>query len=264
MGVTLPPDLKAVLDLLGIPWPNIDEDEIRKDAAAWRTVLAGTDPAGAAADSALQVTQQTYKGGSATALAEHWEQTGANGGHLSQAANAAKFAPVVLDGTATVVTATKVAVATWAAVTTVRVSQALLTGGPLGVGAASATMLSARYAMGKILREASEGTGRVIAPALGRRTTEPFERILRNLRSPGGGSPALAGAGAGPGIPFRAGGGGSISDTSRILFAWGTKDNTGKFHGDIPDTTIGTTAAERRRLAKELRDSIKTREEEDA
>ncbi|MCG5221196.1 hypothetical protein, partial [Streptosporangium sp. KLBMP 9127] len=42
------------------------------------------------------------------------------------------------------------------------------------------------------------------------------------------------------------------------------KDNTGKFHGDIPDTTIGTTAAERRRLAKELRDSIKTREEEDA
>ncbi|GII75534.1 hypothetical protein Sru01_05160 [Sphaerisporangium rufum] len=203
MGVTVPPGVDAMLDLLGVPWPNIDEDEIRKDAAAWRTVLAEAEPAAAGADTAVRDLSPDYRGDSATALAGMWQETGASGGHLSQATAAARPAPPLLDGTATVVTATKVAVATWAAVTAVRVGQSLLLGGPLGAGAATANMLVARQAITRILREAGEGTGKVIAPAVTRRITHPLRRILDDLRMPGGG-PVLQGAG-GPRVPLGAG-----------------------------------------------------------
>ncbi|GAA4229268.1 hypothetical protein FHR32_002059 [Streptosporangium album] len=203
MGVTLPPEVNGMLGMLGVPWPNLDEDEIRKDAGAWRTVLAGTEQAGGGADATVRRTmEQTYKGDSADAMAGFWEKTGNSGGHLAQAAAAAKLAPVALDGTAMVVTAVKVAVATQAVAAAVKVGRAMLIGGPLGVGAATATMFSTRFAMGRILREGSEGTGRVLAPALSRRVTHPLQNILEKLRGPGGGGgPALAGAG-GPRVPM--------------------------------------------------------------
>ncbi|MEU7892902.1 hypothetical protein AB0B45_08545 [Nonomuraea sp. NPDC049152] len=194
MGVTLPASVDGVLALMGVPWPNIDEDEIRKDADAWRTVLAGAEPAGARADATVRQTLETYKGDSATALAGYWSDTGASG-HLGEAANAARVAPIALDGTATVVTAVKVVVAANAAYAGVRIGMALLAGGPLGVSSATATMLATRAAIGRVLREGAEGTGKVLGPALSRKVTQPLQRILQSFRGPGGGSPMLAGAG---------------------------------------------------------------------
>ncbi|MFC5825186.1 DUF4258 domain-containing protein [Nonomuraea insulae] len=197
MGVTLPPELDGFLELLGVPWPNIDEDEIRKDAAAWRTVQAGAEPASAEADAAVRRTQQVYRGESATALAEHWDRVGGDGGHAAQATAAARMAPVALEGTAGVVSAVKVAVGTQAAAGLTSVMQTLAVGGALGVTAATARMYLARHAMTKALREGSSGTGKVLAPALARRVTDPMRRILDDLSLPGG-RPALAG---GPRVP---------------------------------------------------------------
>ncbi|GAA3829737.1 hypothetical protein GCM10022226_58240 [Sphaerisporangium flaviroseum] len=202
MGVTLPPWADGILDLAGVPWPNIDEDEIRKDARAWRTVLAASAPAAEGADrTVLRQTSGDYQGTSATALANHWRQTGGDG-HLSQAAGAGRFAPVVLEGAADVVTGTKVAVISQASVSAVKLATTLLAGGPLAIGTATATVLATRYAMGKILREAGEGGARVLAPGLARRVTEPLARILRNSRGPWGGGPSLAGAGGPARIPI--------------------------------------------------------------
>jgi hypothetical protein len=204
MGVMLPPELNGFLGMLGVPWPNIDEDEIRKDAAAWRTVQAGAAPAGAEADASVRRTQQVYRGDSATALAGHWSRVGGDGGHISEAAAASKLAPVALEGTAGVVSAVKVAVGMQAASGLTAVAQAVAFGGAVGVTAATARMYLTRQAMGKVLREGGEGTGKVLAPALARRVTGPMRRILDNLRRPGGpgGGPALAGAG-GRNIPLR-------------------------------------------------------------
>ncbi|MDH2427928.1 hypothetical protein [Sphaerisporangium sp. TRM90804] len=204
MGVTLPAWADGILGLAGVPWPNIDEDEMRKDAHAWRTLAAGSAPAAEGADRTVRQTSSTYMGASATALAGHWEKTGGTG-HLEQAARAARVAPVVLDGAAYVVTGTKVAVITQASVTAVRLATSMLAGGPLALGTATATVLAGRYAMNKILREAGEGGARVLAPGLTRRVTEPLAAILRNARGPGGGGPVLAGAG-GPRVPMAGGG----------------------------------------------------------
>lgn len=201
MGVTLPPWADGVLSLVGIPWPNIDEDELRLDADAWRTVLAGVSTAGSAADStvARTVDPSTYQGESATALAGYWESTGGDG-HLRTAATAARYAPVILDGAAGVISATKVGVLSYAAYCSVRLSAAMLTGGPLALGTAAATILGTRYAMGRILKEAGEGGARVLAPGLARRVTQPLADVLRNARGPWGGGPPLALAG-GPRLP---------------------------------------------------------------
>ncbi|GAA3078403.1 hypothetical protein [Streptosporangium carneum] len=201
MGVTVPPQVDAMLGLLGVPWPNVDEDEIRKDADAWRTVLAHAEPAAAEADATIRRTKQNYRGDSATALASHWDETGGNGGHLSQAANAARTAPVVLDNAAWLTTGVKLAVGTAAVYASVRVARAFLAGGPFGGAAASAEMYRTRAVIGRIQREGAEGAGRVLAPALNRRVTEQFRRVLDNLRRPGG--PPLALAGAGGRVPIR-------------------------------------------------------------
>ncbi|MEU9831569.1 hypothetical protein AB0D67_08500 [Streptosporangium sp. NPDC048047] len=201
MGVTLPPEVAGIVSIFA-PWPNVDEDEIRKDADAWRTVLAGAQPAGEAADGQVRRTQDHYRGDSATELAGLWQESGGDGGHLSTAVGAARSAPAVLDGTAMVVTATKVAVATQAVRAIVMMRAQMLTGGAFGVGAAAATMYATRHATGRILRETTEGAGRVLAPAVSRRVTQPLRQIIEKMRGPGGGGgPMLAGAG-GPRVPM--------------------------------------------------------------
>ncbi|WP_049563249.1 hypothetical protein [Nonomuraea sp. SBT364] len=203
MGIVLPPELHGVLELAGLPFPNIDEDEVRLDADAARVVQAHAAQSGAEADAAVVGSAAVYQGGSATELQSLWQETGNSSGHLAQAAAATRMAPVALDGMATVVTATKIAVGTVAAVGTVRLAMALLSGGPFAGFTATASLLATRKAGMKIYREAAEGTGRVLAPGLARRVTDPMRRILDNLRRPGGpGGTALAGAGPGR-MPLR-------------------------------------------------------------
>lgn len=290
MGLMLPPEVAGFVQMLGVPWPNIDEDEIKKDAAAWRTVSAGSERAGAEADTTVRRTQVTYRGDSATVLADRWNATGNGGGHISQASTAARVVPVALDGTASVVTAAKVVVGTQAASAMVSVAQLLAFGGAVGVTAATARMLLARQAAARGLREAGEGTARQLAPLLGKRATSVWSRIFGDLRGLGrpGGTPALAGAG-GPTIGPRAmtgprhvrdyiaamgrnnnnarrgsnnrrgggrrgggsGGGGQVR-----------RDSSGKVHGDLPRDTRGMTKEQAEQTQRELMKSISRRETE--
>ncbi|MET8139166.1 DUF4258 domain-containing protein [Sphaerisporangium sp. NPDC005288] len=199
MDVMLPPWASGMLNMAGVPWPNISESKIRHEADSWRRLTAQSAASSEGADQVVRTTGADYKGASATALAGHWEKTGGTG-HLGLATRASSYAPVLLDGTATVVTGTKIAVISQAAAATVKLATSMLAGGPLALGTATATVLATRAAMGRILREAGEGGARVLAPGLARKVTEPLERILRNARGPMGGAPALAGAGGRLGV----------------------------------------------------------------
>ncbi|GAA2899250.1 hypothetical protein [Nonomuraea rubra] len=298
MGLTLPPELNGFLGMLGVPWPNIDEDEIKKDAGAWRTVQAGSQPVGEAADASVRRTQQFHRGESAMAAAQHWNRVGGDSGHVSQAAAAARVAPVALDGTAAVVSAVKVAVGMQAAAGLASVVQAVAFGGAVGVTAATARMYLTRQAMAKVMREGAEGTGRVLAPAMARRVTDPMRRILDNLRRPGGpgGTPALAGAGGrvpvrpsglrNPNGPRsvrdgmaqmgrrnnrdnsggrgrgRGRGGGSSGGSSGGGGGWFRRDSTGKVHGELPNGTRGMSEEQGKAARDALRGSIRKRRQE--
>jgi hypothetical protein len=198
----LPPEAAGMMQMLG-PWPNMNEDDVRAEGNAARVAQAGTAPAASGADAAVRATQQVHRGESATSVANHWTRTGAQGGHVAQANAAMKVMPVALDATASVVSAVKVAAGTQAVFTAVGVAKALMFGGAVGATVATARVLASRQAVRKILREGGEGTGKVIAPIVRRRVTDPMRRILDDLHRPGGPGPRLAAAGPRGGVPLR-------------------------------------------------------------
>ncbi|MEV4113738.1 hypothetical protein [Nonomuraea sp. NPDC049695] len=296
MAVVLPPAAAAMMQMLG-PWPNMNEDDVRAEANAARVAHSGTAPAASGADSAVRATQQVYRGESATSMENYWNRTGAQGGHVAQANAAMKVIPIALDGTAAVVTAVKVAAGTQAVFTAVGVAKALAFGGAVGATVATARVLASRQAVRKILREGSEGTGKVIAPIVRRRVTEPMRRILDDLRGPGGPGSRLAAAGPRGGVPLRSsglrnrsgprsgkdgiaqmarrnnrdnrgngrgnsggnrGGGGFFSRNSNN----GSRHD-GRVHGDPPNSAKGMTEAEAKRARDMLKKSIKARKAEE-
>ncbi|SDH57741.1 hypothetical protein SAMN05421505_11873 [Sinosporangium album] len=183
MAVTLDPRVSDFLNLIGFPWPNDNEDEWRLEANDWRVVLAESSAQGAAADETVRRTQQAYHGDSAAQMATHWDRVGDGGGHISQATSAAKLAPAVLDGTANVVSAVKLAVGTQAAYGLATTTQALLFGGAAGGMLALARMQMTRHAVGKAALEGAEGTARGLAPVLSGRVTDTMRRIMKEMEN---------------------------------------------------------------------------------
>ncbi|NUO99727.1 MAG: hypothetical protein HOW59_17575 [Nonomuraea sp.] len=295
MAVMLPPEVAGIMQLLG-PWPNMNEDEVRAEGNAVRTAQSGAAPAAGGADAAVRAAQQVYHGDSAAGLDKHWNRTGAQGGHVAQANAAMRVMPVALDGTASVVSAVKVAAGTQAVYTAVGVAKALMFGGAIGATAATARVLASRQAVRKILREGSEGTGKVIAPIVRRRVTDPMRRILDDLRRPGG--PRLATAG-GRGVPVRPSGlrnpsgprslkdgiakmgrrnnrnnggrggrsGGGDNGRGGGFFSRNSNNGSrhdGRLHGDLPNSAKGMTEAEAKAARDMLKKSIKARKAEES
>ncbi|MFI6736010.1 hypothetical protein ACIBI9_24055 [Nonomuraea sp. NPDC050451] len=265
------------MQMLG-PYPTLNEDDARAERDAVRLSHANTVPAAAGADSSIRATQQVYRGESAAAMQGSWERTGAQNGHVAQANAALKLAPVALEGAAAVVSAVKVAAGTQAVYTSVELARLLAFGGAVGATAATARVLMRRKIVGKVLREGSEGTGKVIAPIVRRRITGPMRRILDDLRRPGGrgGSPALAGAG-GRTVPLRPGPSGPRSLKDGIAQMAGKRGGRGrggggggrggwsdsdgiKFHGKVPKNTDNMTKEEAEALKAQLEKSVQERE----
>ncbi|WP_327589515.1 hypothetical protein OHA25_22815 [Nonomuraea sp. NBC_00507] len=298
MAVVLPPAAAGMMQMLG-PWPNMNEDDVRAEGNAARVAHSSTAPAASGADSAVRATQQVYRGESATSMENHWNRTGAQGGHVAQANAAMQVMPVALDGTASVVSAVKVAAGTQAVFTAVGVAKALAFGGVVGATVATARVLASRQAVRKILREGSEGTGKVIAPIVRRRVTEPMRRILDDLRGPGGPGSRLAAAGPRGVVPLRSSGlrnpsgprsikdgiaqmgrrnnrnnqgngrgrgSGGGSGRSGGFFSRNSNNGSrhdGRVHGDPPTSAKGMTEAEAKRARDMLKKSIKTRKAEE-
>ncbi|TQS17339.1 hypothetical protein FLX08_29940 [Microbispora hainanensis] len=196
----MPPDWAQPIASL-VNFPKIDEADIRAEIRPWQVVQAGAAAGGAGAENEVRRLPGVYQGVSADAMRTNWNKAGTTE-HLRTAVGAAAYAPAVLEGTATAVTATKVAIISQAVAGATRLAAVLVAGGPFAAASATAGLLATRYAMRKILREAEEGGARVLAPAVTRHITEPLERILKNTRGPFGGGPSLAGAG-GPHVPLR-------------------------------------------------------------
>ncbi|MER6944816.1 hypothetical protein ABT294_12410 [Nonomuraea sp. NPDC000554] len=237
MGLTVPPEVDALFSLIGVPFPNVDEDEMLAHADAWRTVGDHITTVTDGSDRTVHQVMDGYQGRSAAELAGYWQETG-GGGHLQQAATAARTAPAILEGAASVVTAGKVASVSQV-LSLAQAGPALLAGG-VGGALAAARIYAARRSVQRINRQVSEGLGNRLGSVLAGRVREPMERVLGSLRAPGLGGPVPAG---GPGrlpssplrdpyAPERPGGGLSLpifrknapsksnSGTSR----WGSRD----------------------------------------
>ncbi|WP_433431096.1 hypothetical protein [Nonomuraea sp. CA-141351] len=181
MDVTIPPEVDAVLEMMGVHWPNVRVDEIVADRDAWITVLAGSHAAGQAAQTSVQATGEVYKGESATELQGLWNAPAGVGEVMGRATAAVQYVPQVLDNAAWLTTGLKVAVATGAVYTSARIARAMLMGGPTAGPAALWELIRGRILVTKAQHQAAEGVGRVLRPALAHGSTGKFRGVLDDL-----------------------------------------------------------------------------------
>jgi hypothetical protein len=84
MSVMLPADAALALDMLGLPWPNINEDVVRASAAANRRLAARAATAQAHVDNAARVITSRNAGKSIDAFSAHSDKVSVHLGRLRQ------------------------------------------------------------------------------------------------------------------------------------------------------------------------------------
>ncbi|AXI80267.1 WXG100 family type VII secretion target [Peterkaempfera bronchialis] len=109
MSVMLPSELVWLLDVIGIDWPDVDEDELRASADDYRAMADHLEDLRVAGTQAsYHLTAGSSKGEAIEAFAAAWEKT--SKGHLQDFADALRVMGTVLDGAAVAVEIAKGAV----------------------------------------------------------------------------------------------------------------------------------------------------------
>ncbi|MEU3544857.1 hypothetical protein, partial [Streptomyces paromomycinus] len=99
MGVVLPGWADEILDIIGVSWPNVDEDDYREMATAMREFAGDINDGAGQAHEAVQALVSSAGGGQAAeALNAHWSKI--NGTHLAKLAQCGELAATALDGVA--------------------------------------------------------------------------------------------------------------------------------------------------------------------
>ncbi|MEV5592557.1 YwqJ-related putative deaminase [Streptomyces sp. NPDC052496] len=106
MGVVLPGWADEILDIIGVSWPNVDEDDYREMATAMREFAGDINDGASQAHEAVQALVSSAGGGQAAeALNAHWSKI--NGTHLAKLAQCGELAATALDGVAVLIEGAK-------------------------------------------------------------------------------------------------------------------------------------------------------------
>ncbi|WP_199930852.1 RHS repeat-associated core domain-containing protein [Streptomyces sp. CB02923] len=106
MGVVLPGWADEVLDIIGVSWPNVDEDDYREMATAMREFSGDIENGAGQAHEAVEALVSSSGGGQAAeALNAHWSKI--NGTHLTKLAQCGELAATALDGVAVLIEGAK-------------------------------------------------------------------------------------------------------------------------------------------------------------
>ncbi|WP_234440609.1 RHS repeat-associated core domain-containing protein [Streptomyces rimosus] len=107
MGVVLPGWADELLDLIGVSWPNVDEDDYREMANAMREFADDIDEGAGEAHTAIEGLIGSSGGSlAAEALNAHWGKV--NGQHLKGLADCGRMAATAMDGVAVLIEGAKI------------------------------------------------------------------------------------------------------------------------------------------------------------
>ncbi|MEU6961995.1 WXG100-like domain-containing protein [Streptomyces chrestomyceticus] len=107
MGVVLPDEAAWVLDLIGVEWPNVDEDDYRDMADGLRSFATQMRDGKNATEGVVREFLEGSEGLATAAFEKHWGKV--SGTHLERLAQAADLGATALDGAAVAVAGAKVA-----------------------------------------------------------------------------------------------------------------------------------------------------------
>ncbi|WP_329313925.1 WXG100-like domain-containing protein [Streptomyces sp. NBC_01262] len=157
MGVVLPDELVWVLDLIGVSWPNVDEDDYREMADALRSFADEIDSGTSDTHRAVQDMLGGNAGMAVEAFEAHWGKV--SGTHLHQLAEGGRLVGTALDGVALVIEGAKIAAVVQLVVLSVELiaaqAAAPFTFGISEAGAAAGTQAT-RVIVRRLLKEAEE------------------------------------------------------------------------------------------------------------
>ncbi|MFJ3164386.1 RHS repeat-associated core domain-containing protein [Streptomyces kanasensis] len=177
MGYTIPEGVDTMLDIVGVGWPNIDEDAYRDMADALREFADDADGDAGAAHGHVQALLSTGGSESLTALDARWKKVQGKHKDLGKAARTIAGA---LDRVADIIVARKIAavgeLADLAATVGVTLALAPVTGG-LSTLIGGAKIAATRIAFKKILKEMAEAAVAEIVATL----TEPAVAALETV-----------------------------------------------------------------------------------
>lgn len=95
MSIELPGPVVDFLSVIGINWPNVDEDKVREFATHVRDFASKVDETHQAATSTIQAMRECYQGGSYEQLAAAWAHM--SGSHMQDLQEGAKVVAEALD-----------------------------------------------------------------------------------------------------------------------------------------------------------------------
>lgn len=152
VGMMLPNELIWIMDKMGLEWPDIDEDEVRKAATYVRTYRSDLETLVQAADSRINGELATaMKGRTALAQVDGWNRNRSQ--NIQKLLDVLGPAATGIDLAADIVLALKLKVIVEVTITLAHLIP-LLAAGPLGAGGAAALILARK----KLFSMAMEAT----------------------------------------------------------------------------------------------------------
>lgn len=177
MGYTIPDGVDTMLDVVGVGWPNVDEDAYRDMADSLREFADDADEDGHSAHQHIQRLVSSGNSEALTALNGHWSKV--QGKH-KDLAKAARIIAGALDKVADIIVARKIAavaeLADLCATVGIALAAAPVTAG-LSSLLAAGKIAATRVAFKRILKEMSEAAVEEVVAKL----TEPAVASLENL-----------------------------------------------------------------------------------
>ncbi|WSB37943.1 RHS domain-containing protein [Streptomyces scopuliridis] len=176
MGYTIPEGVDTMLDVVGVGWPNADEDAYRDMADSLREFADDADDDAGTAYGHIQKLLSSGQSESLTALDKHWSKV--QGKH-KDLARAARLVAGALDRVADIIVARKIAavgeLADLCATVGITLAFAPVTAG-LSTLLAGAKIAATRIAFKRILKEMAEAAVSEIVATL----TEPAVAAIEN------------------------------------------------------------------------------------
>ncbi|MEU6326377.1 hypothetical protein ABZ851_03645 [Streptomyces sp. NPDC047049] len=180
MSIELPGEVVWIMDLMGLEWPDIDEDELRAWGGHVREFGQGLKESHDGMDGALKGLADAYEGASYDALLSKWTQV--SGEHHVVLANCCEVLATALESAAVGVVAAKGVVIAQLVITAVEMAAAAAaTVATLGIAAAAE---AAAIEVGKrIVREVIQEIEDVLIAELVSMAIEPFQAEIEKAVS---------------------------------------------------------------------------------
>ncbi|MDH6578542.1 hypothetical protein [Kitasatospora sp. MAP5-34] len=176
MALELPPELGTVLGLLGLDWPQVNEDEVARLADELGKLASAIDSVQMDADKALGTLKEVYHGASADRLAELWGTVSKYSQFVVEACGATSTA---LHAAALVVEGCKGATATQLVATQGELAATSAT----GPWSSAAVIAAGKQIVSGVLEEAVSALGQALAQPVG----DLVETVAKDVTGSGSG-----------------------------------------------------------------------------